>query len=347
MPPTLRDVARIARTSPAAVSVTLNGTTGDSIRIGKATRERILAAAEELGYTPNRLAQSLVLRKTGILGLAFPYSHAFVDRNPFCTQIMSGVFEEAIRARYNLMLHTATGDDWNAADEGALIDPRVDGLLLVLPSPDSPVVERCLRQEFPCVALGYAPHSEVVCAVNSDDFTGGRVATEHLVSLGHRRIAHFVGRPGIATTEPRKRGYLAALEAGGEKFSPDLLVPAGFAEADGYAAMQRLLLETPKAQLPTAIFAANDPCAVGALQALEECGVRVPDDMAMVGYDDTWYAAMTSPPLTSVRMPILEMGALATTMLIELIEGRTPAERQPILPVSLTIRQSCGAQPLR
>ncbi len=343
MPPTLRDVARVARTSLSAVSVTLNGTTGDTIRIGQATRERILAAAEQLGYTPNRLAQSLVLRKTGVLGLAFPYSHAFVDRNPFCTQIMSGVFAEAIRAHYNLMLHTASGDNWNAADAGALIDPRVDGLLLVLPSPDSPVVERCLSQEFPCVTLGYTPQSKAVYAVNSDEFTGGRLATEHLLNLGHRRIAHFVGRPGTATTEPRKQGYLAAMQAGGGELSPELLIPAGLAEADGSDAMRRLL-DTPKAQWPTAVFAANDPCALGALRVLDQRGVRAPQEMAIVGYDDTWYAAMTSPQLTSVRMPILEMGALATTMLIDLIEGRPPTDRQPVLPVSLTIRQSCGAQ---
>lgn len=316
------------------------------MRVGQATRDRILAAAEELGYTPNRLAQSLVLRKTGVMGLVFPYSHAFVDSNPFCTQIMSGVFEEAIRASYNLMLHTAVGDNWNAADEGALIDPRVDGLLLVLPSPNSPIVERCLREKFPCVAIGYQPHSPEVCAVNANEFAGGKLATQHLLGLGHRRIAHFIGRPGTATTEPRKQGYLAAMRAASCEVTPDLLIPAGFDEEGGYYAMKQLL-EQPRETHPTAIFAANDPCARGALNAMAECGIKAPDDFALVGYDDTWYAAMTTPPLTSVRMPILEMGSLATTLLIDLIEGRTPAEKQPVLPVSLTVRQSCGADPSR
>src|SRR5206468_7571419 len=110
---------------------------------------RILAAGEELGFTPNPLAQSLVTRKTGVLGLVFPYSTAFVDRNPFCAQIMSGVFEEVVREKYNLMLHTAIGDDWNALSENALIDPRVDGLILVIPTSDSPLVSRCRQRGFP------------------------------------------------------------------------------------------------------------------------------------------------------------------------------------------------------
>ncbi len=340
---TIRDVAKLAGTSVSAVSAVLNSNGRHNIRVGPATRERICVAAAQLGYTANPIAQSLVTRKTGVLGLVFPYSSAFTDRNPFCTQVMSGVFEEVVREKYNLMLHTAIGDDWNDAHEKALLDPRVDGVILVLPTNDSPIVARCLQEGFPCVTVVYEPHSPEVYAINADEVAGGRLATEHLLALGHRRIAHLAGNPNVATTEGRKRGYLAALESAGLDLDPELLIPAGFDWKDGYAAAEHLLV-MPPAQRPTAIFAANDLCADGVLRGLHERGVRVPEEMALVGYDDTWFAAMTNPPLTSVYMPIYEMGMLAAKMLIARVEGREVAECQPILPVKLSVRESCGAK---
>ncbi|MCC6729133.1 MAG: LacI family DNA-binding transcriptional regulator [Chthonomonadales bacterium] len=343
MAATLRDVARLAGTSVAAVSAVVSGSVAGNIRVSSATRARILAAAAELSYTPNLLARSLVTRKTGVLGLVFPYSSAFVDRNPFCTQVMAGVFEEVVRQKYNLMLHTAAGDDWNASDARTLIDPRVDGLLLVLPAPHSPVVAHCLRKRFPCVSILYAAESEQVCTVNAEDERGGRMATEHLLALGHRRLAHLCGVPGVASAEPRRRGYLAACAAARLPERDALVLPAGFDWHDGYRATLELLA-LPAGRRPSALFAANDLCAEGALRALREAGVRVPDDMAVVGYDNTWFAAMTQPALTSVAMPIQDMAVRATRILIETIEGREVADRQPVLPVSLCIRDSCGAR---
>jgi LacI family transcriptional regulator len=343
---TIRDVARLANASVAAVSATISGTRSTKIRVGAETRERILAAAAQLAYVPNRVAQSLALRKTGVLGLVFPYSHAFVDHNPFCTQIMSGVMEAAVQARYNLMLHTAVGDNWNATDEAALIDPRVDGLLLVLPNPCSQVVARCRREGFPCVSIAYTSYEDEDYAVNADEYRGGRMAAEHLLELGHRRIAHIEGFGEVATSAPRREGYLAALAAAGQQPDPALIVPGSFNVEGGYAAMNQLL-KMSATRRPSAVFACNDLCAAGVLRALGERGLRAPNDVALVGYDDTWFATMTSPPLTSVHMPILEMGTLAAQMLIDLVEGRTPKQRHPVLPVSFSVRTSCGAQPVR
>lgn len=342
MAATIRDVAKLAGTSVSAVSAVLNDGGRHNIRVSTATRERIRAAAAQLGYSPNPLAKGLVTGKTGVLGLVFPYSRAFTDRNPFCTEIMSGVFEGVVSRGYNLMLHTAIGEDWNHADQNALLDPRVDGLILVLPPAQSPVVARCERRGFPCVSIVCEPCSPESYAINADDFGGGRMATEHLLSRGHRRIAHLMGTPGIASTEPRRCGYLAALEAAGIPPEEALMVPAGFHRDGGYQGM-KLLLELPEHLRPTALFAANDLCAEGALHVLHEHGIRVPEEMAVVGFDDSWVAAMSRPPLTSVHMPIFEMGMRATQMLIELVEGREVAERQPVLPVSLTVRESSGA----
>lgn len=343
---TIRDVARLAGASTAAVSAVLNGSGQHNIRVGQATRARIVAAAAELGYTPNRLAQSLVTGRTGVLGLVFPYSGAYTERNPFFMQIVPGIFDEVVEQKYNIMLHTAIGENWNETDPNALIDPRVAGLLLVLPEPNSAVIARCRERRFPCVALVYEPDSEEVCAVNADDFQGGLLATEHLLRLGHRRIAHLVGRPGVFSTEARKRGYLAALEEAGVEADPTLLIPAGYDWSDGYRATLQLLA-LPPSQRPTAAFAANDLCAEGVLKALREHGLRAPDDLALVGYDDTWFAAITQPALTSVHMPIYSIGKVGAQLLITLVEGREPAIRQPFLPVSLTIRDSCGASQTR
>ncbi len=339
---TIRDVAILAKTSPSAVSATLNGGAGGKIRVGAATRARILEAARTLAYAPNQLAQSLALQRTGVLGLIFPYSHAFVDQNPFSSQIMAGVFEAAIDTRCNLMLHTALGDDWNAADDAALIDARVDGLILVLPTPRSPVVARCQRERFPYVAIGYAPDSPEMVTVNADDYAGGRLATAHLLGLGHRRIAHLSGDPLVATTGPRRQGYLDALAEAGVAADPTWLVPAGFTASAGFSAMAPLLA-LPAALAPTAIFAANDLCADGALRAIRAAGRRVPDDIALVGFDDTWFAERLDPPLTSVHMPIAEMGGYGVHLLLAQVDNALSGERQITLPVSLTIRHSCGA----
>jgi len=340
---TIRDVAKLAGTSVSAVSAVLNNTAGRHIRVSEATRQRILQAAQQLGYAPNPLARSLVTGRTGVLGLVFPYSRAFIDRNPFSDQIMSGVFEEVVNEGYNLMLHTAVGNDWNAADEKMLIDPRVDGLILVLPNPNSSVIARCEQVRFPAVAVVYATENRQVCTINADDLHGGYLATRHLIELGHTRIAHLAGDPKVSTAEPRLQGYLKALREANLPVQTEWIIQAGFDWKDGYAATRKLL-QLP--ERPTAIFAANDLCAEGAIRALREEDMPVPEEMSVVGYDDTWFATMTNPPLTSVHMPIYEMGKLAAEVLIALVEGRDVQQRQFTLPVHLTIRQST-APPLK
>lgn len=339
--PTIRDVAKAAGISVAAASAVLNGNVNQNIRVGEAARARVRKAAEDLEYKPNRLARSLATGKNGVLGLVFPYSGGFIGQDPFCAQIMTGVFEEVIREKHNIMLHTAAGDDWNAADADNLIDSRIDGLLLVLPMPRSAVIERCRSIGFPYVAIVCEPNDKDVYAVNADEFHGGKIATEHLIQQGHRKIVHLAGQEWIASTAGRCDGYEAAMREAGLT-SEIQIVRSAFNREGGYAAMQ-VVLNLPDEEQPTAIFAANDLCAEGALRALREKGRRVPEDMAIVGYDDTWFTTMVQPNLTSVHMPIAEMGRVATEMLIAQIEGRQVPDRQRILPTRLTVRESSRA----
>jgi len=338
MAASIREIARLAGASPAAVSVTLNGTKGKTIRIGPATRERILSIASQLSYTPTNPEASTRHVHRKVIGLVLPYVEAFTDQNPFCVNSINGVMSEIIHQHYNLMLFTRTSSD---SSHFVLGGAQVDGVIMVLPPEDSSVLMRVESRQIPYVSIIREPMVGAV-TVNSDDFAGGKLATEHLLSLGHRRIAHMVGDTRMVTARGRKAGYLHALANAGIPVQESLIIPAGFDWKFGYAAM-KTLLALPKSERPTAVFACNDLCAEGAIRAINECGLRVPDDIALIGYDDTWFAAMTQPALTSVKMPLEEMCAEAVRMVIAMSEGNRPTTQHLMLPISLTVRASCGA----
>ncbi len=341
---TIRDVAKLAGASVTAVSATLNGSRHGTIRVSEATRERIYAAAAQLGYVGNPIAKSLATGKTKVIGVMLPYADAFVDQNPFCAQVMSGIMREVVHGHYNLMLYTATsGVDLDRA--AMLVDSRIEGLLLVMPPKDGAIFVKCKKRNIPFVSILEEPREDH-WSVNADDYTGGRIAAEHLIKLGHRRIAHLSGSVDVNTSAPRKQGFLDAMNEAGIEVPSELLVPSGFDWKLGYHSTQRLL-DLGNDRMPTAIFAANDLCADGAIRAIRSSGMSVPDDIAVVGFDDTRFAEMTQPPLTTVHMPIEEMGELAARMMIRRLEGNTDIDPNPVLPVSLTIRQSCGAQSAR
>lgn len=334
---TLRDVAERAGASPAAVSVALNRGVKTTIRVSPATRERIEAAAAELGYVSNPIARSLATGRTGVIGLMLPQPSSFTEHDPFLTLLMNGVLEEAVRHRYNVMLYTATG-----GREGGVVDSRVDGVVLVIPPRNGSIFEECLAKGIAVVSVLRRPKDAEEWTVNSDDAEGGRLATQRLIDLGHRRIAHVMGNPGVETTAARRRAFVETLAGNGLGHDPRRLAPGGFSVAEGKAA-GAALLALPEGVRPTAVFCANDLCAHGVLLATTESGLRTPDDLAVVGYDDSWFATMTQPPLTTVNMAIEAMGARAASLLVAQIEGRPVLDRQPVMPVSLTIRQSCGA----
>ncbi len=334
---TIRDVAKLAGTSATAVSATLSGSTNTTIRVSKETRERIYAAAAQLGYTPSQIAKSLATGKTKVIGLVLPYADAFVDQNPFCSEVMSGIMQEVVHRQYNLMLFTATSG--KSYDQIAmLIDSRVEGVLLVMPPDDGAIFLKCEKRRIPYVSILRQPH-EGSCCVNSDDYAGGVMAAEHLYSMGHRSVAILHGNDEVTTSVPRREGFSSVYRAAGIEPS---LVPSGFGWRNGARSMKQLL-DRPTKNYPTAIFTANDQCAEGAMRVAKEHGLSIPSDLSVIGYDDTWFAAMTQPPLTTVRMPISEMGHCAANLLIDQLEGIQPQDPNPVLPVSLTIRHSCGA----
>ncbi|MDR3690052.1 MAG: LacI family DNA-binding transcriptional regulator [Fimbriimonas sp.] len=337
----MSDIAARAGTTIGVVSVTLNGAKSKTVRVSDATRERVIRAAEELGYRRDPVASALVTGRSHVIGLMLPYVHSFDVPDPFYSVVTGGVAAVAARHGYNLMLYTSVAEE-EATRAVEVIDRRIDGLILVIPPNETPIYEECRRQGIATVSITqqrqYAP-----ATVNSDDYEGGKLATEHLISLGHRRIAHLTGRPEIHTSALRFKAFRDTLAGSGIEFDPNLVKLGGFSrEVSRLSTAQ--WMELPADRRPTAIFAANDLSAHGAIDAISSAGFRVPGEISVIGYDDTWYASITNPPLTSVSMDIDSLGRHAAEFLIGTIEG-TPQEAHAMLEVSLKIRRSTGPPP--
>jgi LacI family transcriptional regulator len=334
--PTIYDVARLAGVSTATVSRSLNGTG----QIAPSTRLAIESAIRELGYQPNRIARSLATRSTQTIALLLPDI-----TNPFYGALVSGIEQRTLEVGYTMLLCTTEDDP--AREEtylNLLRSKQVDGALvdgLVLPADR---LARFVEEGFPIVCLDRDSPSPSIPLVQVDNRMGARLATEHLVGLGHRRIAHVAGRPEMRISDARIAGYRESLEAAGLRFDPTLVVPGMFTEDGGYQAGLELF---GGRSAPTAVFAANDLSAVGLLEAISESGRRVPDDVSVVGFDDLRLAAYTSPPLTTVRQPAREIGVRATTLLLGLAQGKRPPRLRHLIPPELVLRRSTGPRTTR
>ncbi len=337
---TMSDIAERAGTSVAAVSVTLNGAKSKTLRVSPETRQRIVSAASELGYRRNPVAGALATGRSMAIGLMLPHLTDFANQDPFFSTLTSGVSAGASRHGYNVMLFTATAEE-EGVKAAQMIDRRIDGLLLVSPASGTPIYSECARQGIPIASIMGQPGVGRT-NLNCDDFAGAILATRHLIGLGHRRIAHLAGTAGVSTTAPRKKGYLKALEDARIPVVADLVVSGEFNRAIGYEATKRLMA-LPADQRPTAIFAGNDLSAHGAIDAIQDAGLRVPENVAVIGFDDTWYATVPKPALTSVSLDVANLGRRAVEVLINLLSDAPDPISQVVMPVSLSVRESCGA----
>lgn len=328
--PTIYDVARLAGVSTATVSRALNGTG----QIAPATRTAIEAAVQQLGYRTNTIARSLVTKSTQTIALLLPDI-----TNPFYAELVGGIQQLALERGYTMLLCTTGGDPEQEERYLSLLRAKqVDGALvdgLVLP-PER--IARFVEDGFPIVCLDRDVDSPAVPLVQVDNRMGARLATEHLLSLGHMRIAHIAGAD-VRISEERLLGYRTALVAAGVEPDPALVGVGGFTEEGGAAAMAGLLAAGVEL---TAVFAANDLSALGALNAIAASGRRVPADVSVVGFDDVRLAAFTSPPLTTIRQPAAEIARSATEILIGLIRGEEAGQLQRRFEPRLIVRASTG-----
>jgi LacI family transcriptional regulator len=369
--PTLQDVAREAGVSAMAVSVVLNGARSGS-RVSAATRQRIVEAAERLAYRPNAAARGLQRRRMDALGVVARFDGGGV--NTYLLDVLSGILEAcAARGQSTTVLSVS---DWG--DERrvlGLCDGRVDGMILIAPGLTDGFAAT-LQRHAPFVAIHADAAPPSVWGLDVENERGAYLATRHLIEHGHRRILYLAGPLEQQGPQQRLAGHRRALEEFGIAYDPALVHEVWF---DAYHAHQltlRLLDGGLVGPLPTALFGANDAIAAGAMEALSERGLRVPDDVSVVGFDDAPESRMTTPRLTTIRQPFRELGGRAVDLLLEQIEADAdnstgggawssvqksdklaltagtppplsplPAPRTEVLDVELVVRASVGPPP--
>lgn len=305
--------------------------------VAPTTRKRVLQVIRELDYRPSEVARSLSLRRTHTIGLILPDT-----LNPFFAALAKGVEDTGFQHGYSVFLcHSNYASERERAYVDLMTSKQVDGVIIIQATRDSSAVRRLLERWIPTVAVDREnPDLRMDCVV-ADNFGGSVAATKHLLALGHRRIACIARASGLSNATERVRGYQAALREAGLRPDPGLLVPGGRTFAEGREAMEKLLRVQPR---PTGVFVTIDVLAIGAIRAIVDAGLHVPQDVSVVGFDDIPPAAFHCPTLTTVSMPKWELGQRAAEVLIARIQEDKPvrAVSRVVLPTSLIIRESTG-----
>ncbi|HEY7524525.1 MAG TPA: LacI family DNA-binding transcriptional regulator [Candidatus Limnocylindrales bacterium] len=332
--PTSSDVAALAGVSRTTVSFVLNERT--DIQIPEDTRQRVRQAAVDLGYHPHTPARRLAQRATRTLGFVLRQSPEQVAGDALLAETLRGISTAAHLAGYRVLVEALVPG--NGQSYAALLrSSEVDGLVLSGPRSDDRELGDLVREEFPIVVQGRLSDRDVP-SVDIDNEAGSREAVEHLIGGGHRRIACITNAPlEYTSAADRLAGYRSALDAAGIPFDPRLVACAAFDPASGRAAMRSLLQQNPERF--SAVFVASDVVAVGAIGALREAGLRVPADVAVVGFDDIPLAGFVDPALTTVRVPAHELGLAAGTALLDRLAGQ-PVDTRTLLPTELVVRAS-------
>ena len=330
----LEDIARIAGVSRSTVSRVIN----NHPNVSEKTRRKVIEVVEREGYIPNLAARTLVTRRTQVLGFATSQVLAEVFTHPYFATVIQGMLDAANQHSYAVMLWVGESTEEKQRFYDRVRYTRfIDGLVIASLIEGDPFPLQLVEEGFPFVIIGHSP-CDGLNSVDVDNVRAARTATEHLIRLGYRRVGTITGRRDHGAGQDRLCGYLEAMRAAGRDAGDELVVDGDFSEMSGYTGMKVLLQRGADA-----VFCASDLMAIGALHAVHEHGLRVPDDVALVGFDDQPLAAAVDPPLTTMRQPIRQMGSLATEVLINILEGRLSTPYRAILPTELIVRKSCGA----
>ena len=330
MNPTIKDVANLAGVHPSTVSRVIN----DNSRISEKTKNKVLLIIKKLGYTPNAIARGVKTKRTQTLGMLIPDI-----TNPFFAELARGVEDAANKNNFNVIL---CNTDDKLKKERTYLEilrgKRVDGLILGTAHIRDKSILELEKKKFPYILVSRNIEGLDKNCVIVDDVAGGIMVTEYLTKLGHRRIAHITGPLKTRSALNRLKGYKLALKKYEIEYRDELVGEGDFRIKGGYQVMKRFL---KLAEPPTAIFAANDLLALGAIQVILKKKYHIPEDFCIIGFDDIRLASFVYPPLTTVRQPMLEMGALAVKMLLKIIEEEEFNQKKEILEPKLIIRESC------
>lgn len=330
---TIKDVAREAGVSVATISRVVNG----SAVVREATRRHVLDVAARLGYSPHGAARSLITSRTNTIGALLPDLHG-----EFFSEVIRSIDRAAHHGGFHLLLSSAHDGEREIVTSFRAMRGRVDGLIVMSPDLDARTAVHSFPAGFPVVLLNCPAEREGYDSIVIANYHGARAAVDHLLDLGHRHVAMITGRERNHDASERLRGFRDAMREAGIPAGEVVEAAGDFTEESGFRAARKLLHSERR---PTAIFAANDSMAIGAISALREAGVLVPDEMSVVGFDDIPMARYMNPPLTTVHVDISALGTLATDRLLEQIRNESGSQgerRQEVVPATLIVRGSSG-----
>jgi LacI family transcriptional regulator len=335
---TLEDIARQTGVSRSTVSRVIN----NQPNVSEKVRKKVLNAIHKTGFHPHAAARALASQHSSTIGLILPHSVSFFFTDPYYAFITKGIAQACNQHDYTLALFLVGSKD----DEKSIF-PRVsrkgllDGVLVQSGHHgDQEIIGRMIDAQMPVVVLGRPFRSDNVTYVDIDNINASYIAVNHLIRLGRKRIGTIYGPAASTVGLDRKEGYRKALYENGIQVDKSLMVEGDFTEASGYLAMQKLI-----STKPDAIFAASDAMAIGAIRAVREMGLRVPDDIAFVGFDDLPMATISNVQLTTVRQPVVQFGIRAVEALLDQIENDDKQPHRIIMDTELIIRETCGAIP--
>ncbi|HWD41494.1 MAG TPA: LacI family DNA-binding transcriptional regulator [Fimbriimonas sp.] len=327
---TLKQVAREVGVSVGTVSVALNGSRSGT-QISAETRNAILESAKKLGYRPNWMARTLLGRRTHTIGFIPTLFEGMLTCGPYLHQVLDGVVNMFEPHNFDILFLTRA----EASGGEAILDGRVEGAILVAPRIDSPLVSLLKEANFPFVVVDGEPMEDVP-VFTVDNAAGVKLAIDHLIGLGHRKIAHIAGSKQLADGRSRRDAFLAETKRRGLRVPPHWVEFGNFTNPGGAAAMSRLLSLKP---YPTAVFCANDEMAMAAIEVIKQAGLDVPGDISVLGFDNIPASAIIQPALTTVNHPLDTITKAAASSLYELIHGR-PALDTQIFGCELIVRGS-------
>lgn len=331
-----QDVADLAGVSRTTVSLVLNNVEG--AHISPATRQRVLDAADELGYVPNATAQALATQRAQAIGLIMTRSPNQIASDTFLPQILGGLLTVIKKENFRLLLEIVEEGEHERAYIELAQAKHIDGMIILTPRRTDIGLKKLGEMNIPAVLLGYLPECTLP-SVHVDDRKAAEKATQYLIDLGHRNIACILNAPYIYDTgKDRTLGYQDALKKSGIPFRDALMRYADFNPSSGYRAMQSLLDSEEEF---SAVFVASDNVAMGVKSALRKANLAIPEDISIVGFDDIPWAAYASPPLTTIKVPAQKMASEACSLLLDLIKGEKPEQQDVVLDAELIVRQSC------
>jgi LacI family transcriptional regulator, galactose operon repressor len=332
---TLEDIAKKTGVSRSTVSRVVN----DNPNVNEDVRKRIQDVITSTGYHPHAAARSLALQRSWMIGLVLPRTVGSFFIDPYFPRLTQGIAQACNQHNYTLGLFLL-----DSKEDEKRIFPRIsrrgllDGILLQSANMEDELMDRLITSDVPVVVVGRPFKRNGISYIDVDNVTASYQAVSHLIHLGYKRIGTITGRLNSTAGIDRKEGYIRAIKDQGWKIDERLIAEGDFSEKSGYLAMQQLLHLGPEA-----VFAASDTMAIGAIRAVREADLHIPDDIAFIGFDDLPVASISEYKLTTVRQPIFQFGEKAVDTLIDLIENGSKPSRHIIMETELIIRESCGA----